>query len=77
MCEMGLVHRHELSGCVARPDAGGAPFTQDDAHLFMLPGQIIGEITGIIDLIDRFYSLFGFPYRVELSTGARKINGFR
>ena len=43
-------------------------FTQDDAHIFMLPEQIFDEIKGVIDLIDRFYSLFGFPYHVEVST---------
>lgn len=67
MGEMGLVHRHELSG-VLHGLMRVRAFTQDDAHIFMLPEQIIDEIKGVINLIDRFYSLFGFPYHVELST---------
>lgn len=67
IAEMGLVHRHELSGAL-HGLMRVRSFTQDDAHLFMLPEQIIDEIKGIIDLVDRFYSLFGFPYHVELST---------
>jgi threonyl-tRNA synthetase len=74
LCEMGLVHRHELSG-VLHGLMRVRAFTQDDAHLFMLPEQIIDEIKGIIDLIDRFYSLFGFPYHVELSTRPEKSMG--
>ncbi|MDD3268472.1 MAG: threonine--tRNA ligase [Syntrophomonadaceae bacterium] len=65
--EMGLVHRHEMSG-VLHGLMRVRAFTQDDAHIFMLPEQIITEIKGVIDLVDRFYSLFGFPYHVELST---------
>ncbi|MDD2621257.1 MAG: threonine--tRNA ligase [Syntrophomonadaceae bacterium] len=65
--EMGLVHRHEMSG-VLHGLMRVRAFTQDDAHIFMLPEQIISEIKGVIDLVDRFYSLFGFPYHVELST---------
>lgn len=65
--EMGLVHRHEMSG-VLHGLMRVRAFTQDDAHIFMLPEQIINEIKGVIDLVDRFYSLFGFPYHVELST---------
>ncbi|MEN6349860.1 MAG: threonine--tRNA ligase [Syntrophomonas sp.] len=67
MGEMGLVHRHEMSG-VLHGLMRVRAFTQDDAHIFMLPEQIISEIKGVIDLVDRFYSLFGFPYHVELST---------
>ncbi|HHV16373.1 MAG TPA: threonine--tRNA ligase [Gelria sp.] len=67
MGELGLVHRHELSG-VLHGLMRVRAFTQDDAHIFMLPEQIIDEIKGVIDLVDRFYSLFGFPYHVELST---------
>lgn len=72
--EMGLVHRHELSG-VLHGLMRVRAFTQDDAHIFMLPEQIIDEIKGVINLIDRFYSLFGFPYHVELSTKPEKAMG--
>ena len=65
--EMGLVHRHEKSG-VLHGLMRVRAFTQDDAHIFMLPEQIIEEIEGVIDLIDRVYSRFGFSYFVELST---------
>ena len=65
--ELGLVHRHEMSG-VLHGLMRVRAFTQDDAHIFMLPEQIIDEIKGVINLVDRFYNLFGFPYHVELST---------
>ncbi|HHY81866.1 MAG TPA: threonine--tRNA ligase, partial [Clostridiales bacterium] len=65
--ELGLVHRHELSG-VLHGLMRVRCFTQDDAHIFMLPEQIKDEIIGVIDLVDYFYSLFGFKYHVELST---------
>ncbi|NLC69149.1 MAG: threonine--tRNA ligase, partial [Clostridiaceae bacterium] len=67
MAEMGLVHRHELSG-VLHGLLRVRCFTQDDAHIFMTPGQVTGEIKGVIDLIDNFYKVFGFKYHVELST---------
>jgi len=67
MGELGLVHRHEMSG-VLHGLMRVRAFTQDDAHIFMLPEQIIDEIKGVINLVDRFYSLFGFPYHVEVST---------
>lgn len=67
MGEMGLVHRHEMSG-VLHGLMRVRAFTQDDAHIFMLPEQIIDEIKGVMELVDKFYSLFGFPYHVELST---------
>lgn len=67
MCELGLVHRHELSGTLHGLMRVRC-FTQDDAHIFMLPSQVTDEIIGVIDLIDYFYSLFGFKYHVELST---------
>ncbi|HQA07269.1 MAG TPA: threonine--tRNA ligase [Syntrophomonadaceae bacterium] len=73
-CELGLVHRHEMSG-VLHGLMRVRAFTQDDAHIFMLPDQIIDEIKGVIDLVDRFYSLFGFPYHVELSTKPEKAMG--
>lgn len=67
MGELGLVHRHEMSG-VLHGLMRVRAFTQDDAHIFMLPEQIIDEIKRVIDLVDRFYSLFGFSYHVEVST---------
>ena len=68
LAEMGLVHRHELSG-VLHGLMRVRCFTQDDAHIFMLPSQIKDEIMGIIDLVDYIYrQVFGFEYRVELST---------
>ncbi len=74
MGEMGLVHRHEMSG-VLHGLMRVRAFTQDDAHIFMLPDQIIGEIKGVIDLVDRFYTLFGFSYHVEVSTRPEKAMG--
>jgi len=65
--ELGLVHRHELSG-VLHGLLRVRNFTQDDAHIFMLPSQIKEEIIGVINLIDHFYKVFGFQYHVELST---------
>ncbi|HAG42852.1 MAG TPA: threonine--tRNA ligase, partial [Clostridium sp.] len=65
--ELGLVHRHELSGAL-HGLMRVRNFTQDDAHIFMLPEQIKDEIKGVIRLIDEVYSVFGFKYHVELST---------
>ncbi len=65
--ELGLVHRHELSGALHGLMRVRA-FTQDDAHLFTLPSQIKDEIIGIIDLADYMYDVFGFKYHIELST---------
>ena len=67
MGELGLVHRHELSGTLHGLMRVRC-FTQDDAHLFMLPEQIRDEIIGIMDMVDYFYNIFGFKYHVELST---------
>jgi threonyl-tRNA synthetase len=67
MAELGLVHRHELSGALHGLMRVRC-FTQDDAHIFMLPSQIKEEIINVIDLIDYFYGVFGFKYHVELST---------
>ena len=72
--ELGLVHRHELSG-VLHGLMRVRCFTQDDAHIFMLPEQIKDEIIGVIELIDYFYSIFGFKYHVELSTKPEKAMG--
>ncbi len=65
--ELGLVHRHELSGALHGLMRVRC-FTQDDAHIFMLPEQIKDEIKGVYTLIDEVYSVFGFKYKVELST---------
>lgn len=65
--ELGLVHRHEKSGQLHGLMRVRC-FTQDDAHIFMLPEQIKDEIKGVANLIDSVYSLFGFKYHVELST---------
>ena len=67
MGELGRVHRHELSGALHGMMRVRA-FTQDDAHIFMLPEQIKAEIKGVVNLIDEVYSTFGFKYNVELST---------
>lgn len=65
--EVGRVHRHELSGALHGLMRVRA-FTQDDAHIFMLPNQIKDEIKGVAKLIDEVYTQFGFKYHVELST---------
>ena len=67
MAELGLVHRHELSGALHGLMRVRC-FTQDDAHIFMTPEQTESEIIGVIDLVDYFYKVFGFDYFVELST---------
>ena len=65
--ELGRVHRHELSGALHGLMRVRA-FTQDDAHIFMLPEQIKSEILGVIKLIDEVYGTLGFKYNVEIST---------
>ncbi|MBE5781073.1 MAG: threonine--tRNA ligase [Clostridiales bacterium] len=67
MAELGVVHRHELSGAL-HGLMRVRKFTQDDAHIFMTPEQIKEEILGVLDLTEYFYSVFGFKYFVELST---------
>ena len=67
MGELGLVHRHEKSGQLHGLMRVRC-FTQDDAHIFMMPNQIKDEIKGVAKLIDEVYNLFGFKYHVELST---------
>ena len=74
MGELGLVHRHELSG-VLHGLFRVRCFTQDDAHIFMTPEQIRDEIKGVIDLTDRIYKTFGFSYHVELSTKPENAMG--
>lgn len=65
--ELGLVHRHELSGALHGLMRVRC-FTQDDAHIFMTKDQITDEVLGVVNLIDEFYKMFGFEYFVELST---------
>ena len=67
MAEMGLVHRHEKSGQLHGLFRVRC-FTQDDAHIFMLPEQITDEIKGVVRLTDTIYKQFGFKYKIELST---------
>jgi threonyl-tRNA synthetase len=67
MAEVGLDHRHELSG-VLHGLMRVRSFWQDDAHLYCLPEQMEDEIIGVVRLIDKFYKVFGFEYIVELST---------
>ncbi len=74
IAELGLVHRHELSGTL-HGLMRVRNFTQDDAHIFMLPSQVKEEIKKVIDLVDRFYKIFGFVYHVELSTKPEKSMG--
>ena len=72
--ELGLVHRHELSGTLHGLMRVRA-FTQDDAHIFMLPEQIKEELVAVLTLVDQFYRVFGFTYQVELSTKPEKSMG--
>ncbi len=74
MGELGLVHRHELSGAL-HGLMRVRNFTQDDAHIFMTPDQIRDEIFGVIELVDYVYGVFGFKYHVELSTRPEKSMG--
>jgi threonyl-tRNA synthetase len=76
MSEMGIVHRHELSGVLSGLFRVRA-FTQDDAHIFMTEEQIKDEIIGVINLVDKFYKTFGFEYHVELSTMPLNAMGTR
>lgn len=74
ICELGQVHRDELSGAL-HGLMRVRTFTQDDAHIFMLPEQMKDEIVGVIDFIDHVYKLFGFKYHVELSTRPESFMG--
>ncbi|WP_044640851.1 threonine--tRNA ligase [Risungbinella massiliensis] len=67
LAEFGQVHRHELSGAL-NGMFRVRTFTQDDAHIFVRPDQIEEELEQVLDLIDRMYKVFGFPYSIELST---------
>ena len=65
--EIGLVHRHELSGALHGLFRVRC-FTQDDAHIFMTQDQMKDEIKNVVKLFDEVYSVFGLPYKIELST---------
>ena len=67
MGELGQVHSHELSGAL-HGLMRVRTFTQDDAHIFMLPEQIKDEVIGVVKFIDDVYKMFGFTYHIELST---------
>lgn len=71
VAELGLVHRHEASGAVSGLFRVRC-FTQDDAHIFMRPQDIKGEILGVLQLVERLYSPFGLTYHLELSTRPEK-----
>jgi len=73
-CELGLVHRHEISGAL-HGLMRVRSFTQDDAHIFMLPSQIKTEIKKVIELFNTVYSAFGLSYHAELSTKPEKAMG--
>lgn len=72
--EIGLVHRHELSGVLSGLFRVRA-FHQDDAHIFMRPDQIKDEILGVLKLVEKIYSVFGLTYHLELSTRPPKSIG--
>ena len=65
--ELGLVHRHEMSGALHGLFRVRC-FTQDDAHIFMTPDQMKDEIKNVVKLFDEIYSTFGLTYQIELST---------
>jgi threonyl-tRNA synthetase len=72
--EIGLVHRHELSGVLSGLFRVRC-FHQDDAHIFVTPEQIKDEVINIIRLVDKIYKVFGFKYHVELSTRPENAMG--
>ncbi|MDO4288029.1 MAG: threonine--tRNA ligase [Eubacterium sp.] len=74
MGELGQVHRHELHGAL-HGLMRVRTFTQDDAHIFLTMEQVKDEVIGIIDLANAFYDVFGFKYKVELSTKPEKAIG--
>ncbi len=65
--ELGKVHRHEASGTLHGLFRVRS-FTQDDAHIFMLPSQIEGEVKNVLSLVDKIYTTFGLSYHLEIST---------
>jgi threonyl-tRNA synthetase len=74
LAELGLVHRHELSGTL-HGLMRVRSFTQDDAHIYMTPNQVTDELVNVLELVDEFYDNFGFEYHVELSTQPEKHMG--
>jgi len=74
VAEVGLVHRHELSGVLSGLFRVRS-FHQDDAHIFMTQDQMKDEIIGVFNLVDKFYKVFNLPYHVELSTRPEKAMG--
>ncbi len=72
--EIGMVHRHELSGVLSGLFRVRV-FHQDDAHIFMMPDQIESEILGVLRLVERIYSTFGLGFHLELSTRPQKSIG--
>lgn len=74
VAELGLVHRHELSGVLSGLFRVRA-FTQDDAHIYMTEKQIKNEIINVVKLTDKFYKAFGLDYHIELSTRPEKSIG--
>nr|MBA4405285.1 threonine--tRNA ligase [Nanoarchaeum sp.] len=72
--EIGLVHRHELSGVLNGLFRVRA-FHQDDAHIFMTEEQMVDEVLGVVKLADKFYKLFGLDYHLELSTRPKESIG--
>lgn len=74
VAEVGLVHRHELSGVLSGLFRVRA-FHQDDAHIFMTPDQIEDEILGVLQLVERVYGTFGLGFDLELSTRPKKSIG--
>ncbi|MFB0846672.1 threonine--tRNA ligase [Paenibacillus oleatilyticus] len=74
LCEFGQVHRHEFSGAL-NGMMRVRTFCQDDAHLFVRPDQIEEEIGRAIDLIGEMYKVFGFQYKIELSTRPKDSMG--
>jgi len=72
--EIGMVHRHELSGVLSGLFRVRV-FHQDDAHIFMMPSQIESEILGVLRLVERIYSTFGLGFHLELSTRPAKSIG--
>lgn len=72
--EIGLVHRHEMSGALSGLFRVRA-FHQDDAHIFMTPDQVENEILGVLRLAERMYGALGLKFRMELSTRPKKSIG--
>ncbi|MBR2433776.1 MAG: hypothetical protein IKB21_04170, partial [Clostridia bacterium] len=72
VAELGKVHRHEASGTLHGLFRVRV-FTQDDAHIFMLPSQIESEVKNVLDLVDELYAVFGFNYSFELSLCLKAI----